>query len=323
MILLTPCPAMRQEVRPVATIFGAGTIGSAVADSLRNSAQMEATVLDLDWSLPDRFAKCLAAIELRLVELLQSERDGRRLTSLHVIWSAGRAGFFSTDDDVDRELDHFRSVLRCAERLAESIPDVPVTVVLTSSAGGLFEGQHGVRPETPPFATRPYGRLKLQQEEMLLASRAPLTRKIYRLTSVYGYIRPDQRRGLIPTLIANGLRQRSSQITGLASTVRDYVWIEDIAEYLSQGVLRNSGGDCTTILASTKPSSILEIQRMVEAAIGRPLYVCYLPQATNSSPITFDTSAVPDDWRPSELATNVRKIAVDAMARQTAFLEAL
>lgn len=322
MILLTPGPSVtRSGRRSAVAIFGAGTIGAAVADSLVESAGLIASTLDLEWTRFDVFSAHLAAIETRMSMVLEGDAASLPPDAFHVIWSAGRAGFFSTDQEVARELEMFDDVLRSVERLADRFPKIPFTMVLTSSAGGLFEGQQGVDNDTPPVPTRPYGRLKLQQEQLLLASKAHLTKKIYRLTSVYGYIRSDQRRGLIATLIANGLRQQASQITGHSSTVRDFIWIEDVADYIACGVLEPLGDDCVAVLASTKPSSILEIQRIVESTIGRPLYLCFLPQATNAAPITFHPSSVPDDWRPSELSTNVRKIAADALARQTVFLE--
>lgn len=323
MILLTPSQSPdARGCQAAIAIFGVGTIGSAIAASLQEMADLDIRIMPLDWRIPDVFAMNLDSIERLLMDLLAGAMTSIPPEAFHVIWSAGRAGFYSTDEEVARELAMYEEVLRCVERLSARFPEVPCHMVLTSSAGGLFEGQQGVRRETLPVPTRPYGRLKLMQEQLLLNSQACLARKIYRLSSVYGYIRADQRRGLIPTLIANGLRQRSSQITGHSSTIRDYVWIEDVAEYISRQVLAGSQDDCVMVLASMKPSSIFEIQRIVEILIGRPLYLCFLPQATNVMPITFDTSAVPSDWRPSELPTNVRKIAVDALARQTAFLEA-
>lgn len=325
MILLTPRSAVRTRYCPSAVLlFGAGIIGSAISTGLQDSASLSPSVLDLDWSRADLFSGQLAAIEDRVSALLvQHSASADRPGGLLCVWSAGRAGFSSTESEVAREWGQFQEALQCIERLAIRHPHVPATMALMSSAGGLFEGQRGVGIDSVPAPIRPYGRLKLQQEELLLTSSAPLTRKIYRLTSVYGYIRSRQRRGLIPTLIANGLCHRPSQITGYATTLRDYVWIEDVADYISWTLLEEESAHShsVSIMASGKPSSILEIQQIVERTIGRPLSLRFTPDVTNGGTMSFDAGVLPRNWHPSELSTNIRKIAIDALSHQTVFTE--
>ena len=325
MILLTPRSAVHTRNRPAAVLlFGAGMIGSAISTVLQDSASLSPSVLDLDWNRVDLFSGQLAAIEDRVSVLLaQNSTSSDRSGGLQCVWSAGRAGFSSSESEVARERGQFQEVLQCIERLAIRHPHVPVTMALMSSAGGLFEGQRGVGIDSVPDPIRSYSRLKLQQEEWLLNSPAPLTRKIYRLTSVYGYIRSRQRRGLISTLIANGLCQRPSQITGYATTLRDYVWIEDVADYISRTLLEEESAhsNSVSIMASGKPSSILEIQQIVERTIGRPLSLRFTPDVTNGETMSFDAGVLPRNWHPSELSTNIRKIAVDALSRQTTFME--
>lgn len=322
MILLTPNMRGSRHCPAAVLLFGAGMVGSAISTALQQTGSMAAESLMLEWN-GDSFASQLSAIESRAIELLeQVDTESAGTRGFQFLWCAGQAGFQSSDQDTRRELQSFEQVMSCMERLADRFPDLPATMALMSSAGGLFEGQRGVSVETVPDPSRPYGRLKLQQEQRLLGSPARIRRKIFRLTSVYGYVRRHQRRGLIPTLVANGLCQRVSQITGYSTTIRDYVWIEDIAEYVVRTLLDNDGADSSVeVLASGKPSSILEIQQIVENAIGRPLYLRFTPDATNGVTMSFDPSLFPAGWRPSELTTNVRKIAVDAMARQTAFVE--
>ncbi|MBS0204205.1 MAG: NAD-dependent epimerase/dehydratase family protein [Planctomycetes bacterium] len=325
MILLMPQPASgTRRHAPAVLLFGSGMIGSAIAAALHESASFEATNLELDWRNIEQFPVQLQAIESYVNERLTSSlQSTESVEGIRFLWSAGSAGFHSTLEVASSELDLFQQVLGCVERLAVRFPDVPSTMALMSSAGGLFEGQRGVGADYAPLPLRPYSRLKLQQEELLQRSSAPLYRKIYRLTSVYGYIRSHQRRGLIPTLIANGMCQRASQITGYSTTMRDYVWIEDVATYVTQSLLdgRSASTDSVEILASGKPSSILEIQQIVERTICRPLLLRFSPDVTNGGTTSFDFGVLPRNWRPSELATNVRKIAIDAMAQQSVFME--
>ncbi len=325
MILLTPEQPAEASNRPAAVmLFGAGLVGSAISTTMQKSATLAATTLPLDWHRADLFPEQLALIETRFRDVMaQATESSGSERAVQIVWSAGQAGFFSTDDQVARELELYEEVLHFIERMACRYPTASFTMVLISSAGGLFEGQKGVGAGCVPMPTRPYSRLKLQQEQLLLNSTAPLSKKVYRLTSVYGYIRSRQRRGLIPTLVANGMCQRPSQITGYATTMRDYVWVDDVAEYISRTLLEEdfSPEDVVAILGSGKPSSILEIQQIVEKTICRPLYLHFSPDVANGTTMSFDAGALPKNWRPSELSTNVRKIAVDAMSRQTVFTD--
>ena len=324
MILLTPNRHDGARQSPCAVLlFGAGMVGSAISTQLQQSGSLDSTFMSLDWQRTDLFADQLLAIEARLTEIL-SERPqaSNRASGLHFIWCAGQAGFYSTEEQVSCELKRYQDVLQTIERIVDQHPDIPAKMVLMSSAGGLFEGQRGVRVDSIPAPSRPYSRLKLVQEELLLGSRANLRREIYRLTSVYGYIRAHQRRGLIPTLVANGLCQRPCQITGYSTTIRDYVWIEDVADYVSRRVMSGASTDrdCVEILASGKPSSILEIQQIVENTISRPLSLRYSLDTANGDTMSFDAGVLPEGWHSSELSTNIRKIAIDALHRQTLFL---
>src|SRR5256885_1733395 len=89
-----------------------------------------------------------------------------------------------------------------------------VAVFGVGLVGGLFEGQRHIERDSVPEPRRPYGELKLRQEQLLASSSAPLVRCVYRLTSVYGHAHTRRRQGLIPTLVVNGLRHRVSTIVG-------------------------------------------------------------------------------------------------------------
>jgi len=323
MILLTANHSATSRSPCAVLLFGAGMVGSAISTQLQQSGSLDSTFMPLDWGPTDLFAGQLMAIEARLTEFLsEGPPASNRAGGLHFVWCAGQAGFYSTEEQVSRELNRYQDVLQTIERIVDRFPDIPAKMILISSAGGLFEGQRGVTVDSIPAPSRPYSRLKLAQEELLLGSRAFPKKEIYRLTSVYGYIRTHQRRGLIPTLVANGLCQRPCQITGYSTTIRDYVWIEDVAEYVSRTVMSgaSAGQDRVEILASGKPSSILEIRQIVENTISRSLSLHYSLDAANGDAMSFDAGVLPEDWHPSELSTNVRKIAIDALHRQTLFL---
>ena len=323
MKLLT-ADSLSQPDTPIVALFGAGLIGTAIATELRKAARLNETLLELDWNQPQHFSEQLAVFEQRMADLLRGATNAVSTPRVRVVWSAGQAGFHSSHEDVAREFDRFNEVICCVERLSDRFPESAWTILLISSAGGLYEGQQHVDAHSVPTPTRPYSFLKLSQEQRLHDCPTLITKKIYRPTSVYGYVRNHQRRGLIPTLIADGIRRRASQITGHPTTLRDYVWIEDIAKYLARVILdqRLCNQETVEILGSSKPTSIFEIQQMIERVLHRPLYLQFTTPNGNGNHITFSSDALPANWTSSELETNIRKIAADALDRPAISLEA-
>lgn len=293
---------------PVVAVFGTGLVGFSVLESLQARSHLHVTELPLDWQNPAARSTQLQMIEDTIRQELQS---GARL---NVLWSAGQAGFMSGDHETAAELQSFVDVLTMTEGLACSYPRT--TLHLISSAGGLFEGQRHVTTSSQPLPRRPYGHMKLQQEERLLSSKSPLARRVYRVTSAYGYARPRFRAGLVATLILNGVRRQVTHLTGRMDTLRDYVFIADVASYITDRLFDDQENDASVVfLARARPCSLLEVQRLVEEALGRKLHVSYAMGAENAEDVTFAPATTPPNWHPSDLRGNVGIIYRDALSR--------
>jgi len=306
---------------PIVALFGAGLIGTAITTALHKSAVLSEIFADLDWNQPELFCKQLRNIEQRLSSQLTPKRDCEPPRSIRFIWSAGTAGFQSTEEEVALEFARFDDVVSCMERLATIFTDFRWTMIMFSSAGGLFEGQRHVGPRSAPTPSRPYSFLKLRQEQRLNESLGSITKKIYRPTSVYGYLRKHHRQGLISTMLADGIRQTQVRITGFPSTLRDYVWIEDIANFVTCVILDDSRcqSHSVEILCSAKPSSIFELQHIIERILDRPLYAHFSTPNGNVDHITFADDVLPENWTSSAMETNIRKIVADILMRQAVF----
>jgi UDP-glucose 4-epimerase len=292
-------------------VFGIGLVGSALVARMRSREVMTSNVCPLDWDQPRERDRHLREIEARIASSLDAApADTRRLT---LVWSAGRAGFAAGREEIDSELDHYKAVLACAERCARGLGPEKTRIVHFSSAGGLFEGQRNVDSTSAPQPRRPYGDLKEAEERLLLQSGIAAT--IVRLSSVYGRARAGHRSGLVSTLLGNGIRRELSSIYGSPDTLRDFVWADDVAEFVSQLVL--DVGDPTPartlLLASGRPSSIFEIQQIIEDFLGYKIYIGYSPQASNRDDITFSRSAFPPGWAPTDLRTNIGAVYREAI----------
>lgn len=258
-----------------------------------------------DWNDDARRAVQCRAIADAIAAGL-ADRPGARLS---IVWSAGRAGFSATEDDAAAELARYREVLDLAGELAGRFAGARTAFHLVSSAGGLFEGSVSVDPRSAPSPRRPYGRLKARQEDLLLASRAPMAKVVYRLGSVYGPPRAG-RMGLIPTLLDNGIHGRVSSIYGHLTTLRDYVSSEDVGRFIAAQIDAEPPAEpAFHTLVSGRPASIFEIKQCVEKALGKRIYLSLRFDPVNERHITFSGQLRPTGWRVTDLEVGIRKEA--------------
>jgi nucleoside-diphosphate-sugar epimerase len=305
MILFDPGHASAGEGPLTAALFGLGVIGFGVLEALRGRGDGAAQLLPFDWN-----DAALRGQQLQEVEAALDDRH-RRGKRVDVLWSAGRAGFLSQDAQVELELRIFRQVLDMAERLARR---GRTRFHLISSAGGLFEGQRHVEPHSLPAPPRPYGRMKLVQEQLLEQSVAELEKRVYRVSSAYGLIRDRFRPGLVSRLVLDGIRRKVTQITARMTTLRDFVFVPDVARYVAGQLLDDAGAATAPLfLVHSRPCSLLEVQRTVEEVMGRKLHVAYSMDPDNSADITFSPAVLPPAWQPSDLRSNIGIIYRDAL----------
>jgi UDP-glucose 4-epimerase len=270
-------------------VLGVGLLGGTVVRALQRSPSLRRTQsMRTTWGDVDALTG-----ELRSAGAFMGTGTSR----VRVFWCAGRGGFGSTDADLARELTSFNTVLQWAERLSQ---ERPVEFHLTSSAGGLHEGQRRVESPVPAATLRPYGRLKLEQERVLSASQS-LTTFIYRPSSVYGVPQGKVRLGMIPTLIRNALARRPSTISASPGTLRDYVAGNDVGQFMAAET--NAPG--LHYLVMGYPMSIFALLAVVERALQRQVAVVYTTTRANDQHITFSPALKPPGWRPNALESQV------------------
>jgi nucleoside-diphosphate-sugar epimerase len=285
----------------VVAVFGSGLVGGSIIRSLKLLGVSKCVELPLSWTDAGQRALDLAAVSTAIGQL-------PAICRIDVIWAAGSAGFGATSEEANAELPAYCDVLNWARNLKNKAgPDKLVLHVL-SSAGGLFEGQRFVDGGSSPQPRRPYGVLKLEQEHIaqLLAGDVPVC--IYRPSSIYGTGGKKGRSGLINTLILNHKKQAISRIFGGFDTLRDYVLAADIGGFIARQTTIWPKHRETHLLASGKPTTVAEIQGIIEKIMGTPLFVKLDAVPSNASHITFRTSALPQDWHPTDLETGIRLV---------------
>lgn len=241
-----------------------------------------------------------AALETSLKSILSAAHD-RKLT---VIWSAGSCGFNADENQVQREKIVFELIVTTLHGTSPVVEDV--NFIMLSSAGGLFEGQRLVDAASSPSPRRPYGELKLWEENLAKDSFSPRNLGIFRLSTVFGVGSGLGRRGLIAALIDDVRMAKATLITGSMDTLRDYVYVDDLGEFIVRRVLQDKYEGMEWLVAA-KPSSIWEIVRLVESRVGKKVMVRYCDQASNGNDISFSSTLRPEDWHPSNIETSLAR----------------
>ncbi len=282
-------------------VLGTGLIGSALASEIEGFHKASLEWLPSPWADSSRLAKQLRTIADSV----------KRYPDLRVdwIWAAGKAGFDADASVLRQEMSNFSAALDVAQELqADLLTTQRLRFHLISSAGGLFESQTGVTTDSEPRPQRPYGELKLAQEQRLADRLGREASLIYRLSSVYGFPHSGHRRGLISTLIVNTRLQRVTPVVGRLDTCRDYVWAEDVARFIVSRIYSEQASAGPLMLVSARPASIFEIRHLVEKATRRRSYV-QCAHADNAASMSFSKLALPRGFVPADLEVNIRRVA--------------
>lgn len=282
-------------------VFGSGLIGRAVERALLRRGHGTPVYLPFTWLDPD-------AQDAQLARLMP------QLGACDLVWAAGKAGFGAAAAELAVEHRAFLRVLEtCQTALGSAL-----RVHLISSAGGLYEGQCFVDEASTVAPHRPYGEAKIRMEEALEAALDPEQFQIYRPSSVFGYAHGG-RLNLVSTAIIGALNRRPVKIFGHPATLRDYVFAQDLGQFIGDQITREQpfSGE-RLILASGKPSTIDEMIQTVSRLMQHPVMLHYDLSPSNSLNNSYRSSV-----RPQGFALTPQIQAIQQTARMIAMEHSL
>ena len=288
-------------------MFGLGMIGSAIRDALLDFEYDSIAMIDFDWQDAEQRVSAFSLIETScLAYSVIPER-------VSIIWSAGKSAFHSTEDELFQENLPFVETVDFVSNLKKSYDSTRLDFHYISSAGGLFEGQRVINDQSVPSPARPYGRLKLAQEQVLRNSFSKSEIAFYRPSSVYGPRTQKSQQGLINNLVSNGRNGRVTVLDAHVMALRDYVFSGDIGSFVAKRVMSgNTGANDSPVhfLVSSRCSSIFEVVQKIERTLKLNLKFRYDESFGNSANITFGDSVLPPGWSPSTLDVGIRQFLV-------------
>jgi UDP-glucose 4-epimerase len=260
-------------------VIGCGFIGSNVVEVLRKR-DIEPVVLSRS-----RPAAMLAENIGKANLLIGDAADEQMLeTALsgvaRVIFSAG--GLLPAASERDPERDRELTIAPVATMLASLARHPGINLTYLSSGGTVYgePARIPVRESDPTEPISTYGRLHLECERMIQRStrETGLAARVLRCSTVYGeHQRPDRGQGAVVTFLHRIQRDEPIDLYGGGSTIRDYVYVRDVAEAVVD-TSAIEGGPGVVNVGSGSGTSLIDLLRIAEAEVGKSAKVVEHPE---------------------------------------------
>jgi len=190
-------------------------------------------------------------------------------------------------------------------RLLETIASRRLRLIYFSSGGTVYgHNDSDVIPErsaTEPICS--YGVMKLTAERYvaLYGLLHRLDHVIVRPSNPYGPGQsPLQGQGLIAVLLHRALNDQAIEVWGDGENVRDYIYIDDLAEAAVAAAVSGKNGAIYNI-GTGLGHSINQVIAQVRATLGRPMAVSYAPQRAvdvRRNVLCIDRLTTDTEWTP-------------------------
>jgi UDP-glucose 4-epimerase len=190
--------------------------------------------------------------------------------------------------------------------LMEILKDNPYTLLVFVSSGGAVYGVPEKVPIPENHATNPvsfYGVSKLAIEKYMYAYgvNSRLNYVVMRLSNPYGPGQVNTKgQGLIPTIIESALLNKPLRIWGDGSSIRDYIYIDDVVDGLSR-VISHEGNSSLFNIGSGLGNSILELVAQIEEITEKNISLAFQTKRTFDAPANIlDISLAKAElsWKP-------------------------
>ncbi len=300
-----------ERVRRVVVTGGGGFIGTHVTNRLRLTG-IEVIALDRSGESPG---------------LVRTDiRDRRGLES---VLQPGDAVIHlaNTSNPTTSELHRVRDVeenLVGTLRLLDACVERGVDKFVLASSGGTVYGIPQMTPIPETHSTNPissHGAMKLAIEKyvQVYGAQSGLRYVILRCANAYGPGQTGvQGQGIIGRAIVTALRDETLEIWGDGTVVRDFVYVEDVAEAFLLATT-TARADGVINIGSGSGASVNEIIELIRRVTGRPLKVRYTPSRQFDAPtnvLDITRAAKMLKWKPvTPLEEGIRRCYAWASGR--------
>lgn len=280
----------------VIVMGGDGFIGSHLVEKLLNSGQ-KVSVFD---RFPYGITRNLEHLK-RNIRIISGEYANRvdvtnallgNDVAYHCIWTSTP---ISSWNDPCLEIDEN---IRLSVQLIEAASEAGIKKIVFPSSGGTVYGRHGktkISESQLPQPFSPYGIAKLTVEHFLNYYRESkgLAVDIYRIGNAFG---PRQQisspQGVIAVWMSKIMAREKIMAYGDQETLRDYVYVEDIA-HLMMHSLTDIRVSSTLNIGTGRGTSIVELLQIFRRVVDVPFEYEILPRRpSDNSSIVLDNQAI-------------------------------
>lgn len=256
-------------------IGGTGFIGSHLLDRLIAEGD-SVRVLAPD---PERFRAPLENVDYRIGTLMDAKATRSALEGVDIVYHLANSKVPSTSN-LDPVADIQENLVATVD-LLESMRQAGVGRIVFLSSGGTVYGECGSDPVSEEHLLQPsssYGIVKVATESYLCMFRRlyGLSYCVLRVSNPYG---PRQAaigvQGVIATMLYRTLQNETISIWGDGRVVRDYVYIEDLAEGISAA--GRAGLEGTFNFGSGEGHSLLDLLEVIRDVTGKEPKVEFQP----------------------------------------------
>lgn len=309
-----PSVTMGDAATPVGRVLvlGAGFIGAHV---VRVLVQTGYQVDVITRSAPQpQLAPFLDGATVALSDVASMSAVAGALSKVdHVVYALGSSSPIESDLNPAEDVS---AVVPPVIRLLELLR-LRTSVGLTYlSSGGAVYGNAALTPadeDTTPEPISSYGILKLTTEKYLhmYAELYKTSVRILRIANAYGPGQPwDKGQGIVARLMRCAVTGERFQVFGSGQNVRDYVYIDDIAQVVG-GLIASRDQHRVFNVGSGQGLTILDLIRLVEEQTGRTINVEF------RKPRPFDVRANVLDIRRLEQTLPFTPLDIRTGLRQT------
>lgn len=209
----------------------------------------------------------------------------------------------SNVDDFEAEM---TQVIIPTFRLLDHLAKRGISFVYLSSGGTVYGPSH--KPSiTETVHLKPinyYGCSKVIFEQYLtfIGRTQQLRYLILRPSNPFGpYQNPHRKQGLVAVAVDKALNGQPIEIWGDGSVVRDYLWVEDLAEAVAALVLKEDAWGQVFNIGSGRGHSIKDLLAMICEVMGKPMNIHYREARNVDVPrLVLDVSRLSKviDFRP-------------------------
>lgn len=294
-------------------IGGAGFIGTNIAMNFAKHGH-QVVVLDREGISPDCFIK--SGIEFIPCDYLSGKNIEESISEgdcvIHLV-STSLPNMSNSCILRDAEENIISSI-----KLLESCVKKKVAKIIYASSGGQVYGVPEYVPIDEKHVTNPqsaYGIHKLAVEKyvILFSKLYGIDGKVFRISNPYGPgQQPFRGQGVISTFIASAYMGKEIEIWGDGQSIRDYIYIDDLAEAFER-ILTYEGKEQVFNIGSGVGTSVLDILKCVEAVTGKKVLRRYLDAKSsdvNANILNCDKAEREFQWQSQiSLFDGIKKMA--------------